>query len=162
MAAYIAGLVGLIAVSAEASESHCTAREQIVFSCPVGEEWVSVCASSDLSPSSGYLQYRFGKIGKPELVFPELIFPASFFIRVGTLLFAGGGGGYVRFIDAPYQYVVYAAISKDWGQKDGVAVLKDDRLIANRVCRDVPISKFSEAFFSQTGLPVDQWEFEVP
>lgn len=44
-----------------------------MFSCRVKstKKVLSLCASKDLSPSSGYLQYRFGKSGALELEFPS-------------------------------------------------------------------------------------------
>lgn len=51
----------------------CSTTEKIVFSCSFKNgKTVSICASSDLSASTGILQYRFGRVGKrPELVFPS-------------------------------------------------------------------------------------------
>ena len=77
-------------------------------------------------------------------------------------MFAGGGGGYLRFINGPYNYIVYTAIGKGWGVKDGVAVEKNNQLIANLECRDVPITKLSEEFFTHAGLLIDQHEFLIP
>lgn len=51
--------------------SHCTQDEKIVFSCNTGKKIVSVCASQDISPNSGYLQYRFGKLSSPEAIIPS-------------------------------------------------------------------------------------------
>ncbi|MDX9742240.1 MAG: hypothetical protein RBT59_00295 [Arcobacteraceae bacterium] len=51
--------------------SHCSEDERIVFSCNTGKKVVSVCASQDISPNSGYLQYRFGKLGSPEAIIPS-------------------------------------------------------------------------------------------
>lgn len=77
-------------------------------------------------------------------------------------MFAGGGGGYLRFINEPYNYIVYTAIGKGWGAKDGVAVEKNNQLIVNLECRDVPITKLSEEFFTHAGLLIDQNEFLIP
>lgn len=53
------------------SATHCTDDELTVFSCELkNKKTVSVCASNDVSARSGYLQYRFGKIGKVELSVP--------------------------------------------------------------------------------------------
>ncbi|MES2876915.1 MAG: hypothetical protein V4713_00745 [Pseudomonadota bacterium] len=54
--------------------THCTPDERIVFSCPFKHgKTASLCASSDLTKTTGTLQYRYGVVGKkPELVFPQL------------------------------------------------------------------------------------------
>jgi len=160
----IGGLLVLIAAPVWAGESHCSAQEQIVFSCSLGKKMVSVCASNDFSANSGYLQYRFGLKGAPELVFPDLTeaAPAASYVQARTLMFAGGGGGYLRFINGQHHYIVYTAIGKRWGAKDGVAVEKNGQRIASLECRDVPVSKLSEEFFSRTGLLIDQHEFQIP
>jgi hypothetical protein len=50
----------------------CGAKEKTVFSCPLTNgKTVSVCASTVLTKDSGWMQYRFGRVGKKtELVYP--------------------------------------------------------------------------------------------
>lgn len=162
--ALIGGFLGLVAAPVWAGESHCSAQEQIVFSCSLGKKMVSVCASNDFSANSGYLQYRFGQKDALELAFPNLTesAPASQSVQARTLMFAGGGGGYLRFINGQHHYIVYTAIGKGWGAKDGVAVEKNNQLIANLECQDIPVSKLNEAFFTHAGLSADQNEFQIP
>jgi len=68
--------VGLFSLAfplpAHASQSHCTDREQTVFSCRIAksEKIVSLCASRNLTKNDGKLAYRFGPRGKVELEFP--------------------------------------------------------------------------------------------
>lgn len=66
-------LLVALSSSAFAAPSHCTDQEQILFSCQIAKssKVVSLCASKDLAKDQGSLIYRFGKIGKPELIFPE-------------------------------------------------------------------------------------------
>jgi len=160
----LGGLFALTALPVWAAESLCDAQEQVIFSCSLGKKMVSVCASNDFSASKGYLQYRFGQNGALELAFPDLAesAPASQFVQARTLMFAGGGGGYLRFINGQHHYIVYTAIGKGWGAKDGVAVEKNNQLIANMECQDVPVSKLNEEFFTRAGLLVDQNEFQIP
>ena len=162
--ASIGCLFALTALPVWATESLCHAQEQIVFSCSLGKKMVSVCASSDFSASSGYLQYRFGQKDTLELALPDLTesATASQSIQARTLMFAGGGGGYLRFINGPYHYIVYAVIGKGWGAKDGVAVEKNNQLIASLECQDIPVSKLSEEFFTHAGLSAGQNEFQIP
>jgi hypothetical protein len=62
--------LGLLATAApaSASDSLCTATEQVFFSCPIkaSAKLASVCGRA-----GDYLQYRFGSHDKPELVFPK-------------------------------------------------------------------------------------------
>ena len=157
------GLLYLVSLPAIATDSHCTGQEQTVFSCSLGKKIVSVCASKDISPTSGYLQYRFGPKNAPELVFPASTEPAHRSdIQARSLMFSGGGGGYLRFINGGYNYIVYTAIGKGWGTKDGVSVEKDHKPVAHLKCLDVPVSLLGEAFFTRAGLRADQNEFELP
>lgn len=54
------------------SETHCTANEKIFFSCHLArsQKVVSLCGGSSESDRISWIQYRFGKIGKPEMVYP--------------------------------------------------------------------------------------------
>jgi len=76
MKKYIFALAAIAAASnvvyAETVATHCTSNELTLFSCTLKKhKTVSVCASKDLSPNSGYMQYRFGKIGKIENTIPK-------------------------------------------------------------------------------------------
>jgi hypothetical protein len=54
------------------SKSLCQANEQTIWSCAtVKDKIASVCASKDLAEDKGYVQYRFGVLGKIELEFPK-------------------------------------------------------------------------------------------
>jgi hypothetical protein len=157
------GLAYSISFPAFATDSHCNAQEQTVFSCSLGKKMVSVCASKDISSTKGYLQYRFGPLKVPELLFPASTEASDRSImRSGVYMFSGGGGAYLRFINGPYHYIVYTAIGKGWGTKEGVAVEKDNKLISNIKCKDVPISTLGEAFFTSAGLTADENEFSLP
>ncbi len=58
----------------KAVPTHCTADERVVFSCPFKHgKTASLCASAELTKTTGTLQYRYGLVGKkPELMFPQL------------------------------------------------------------------------------------------
>jgi hypothetical protein len=53
--------------------SLCEKAEKVVFSCQLknSAKIVSLCSSSKLSKTEGYLQYRFGVSGKIELEYPK-------------------------------------------------------------------------------------------
>ena len=156
-------LAYLITLPVAAADSHCTSQEQTVFSCSLGRKLVSVCASRDISPTSGYVHYRFGPKNATEFTYPT---PSASFhranIQARTLMFSGGGGSYLRFINDQYSYIVYTAIGKGWGTKDGVAVEKNGKLLSNLKCKDVPVSNLGDDFFSRAGLGTDETEFLLP
>jgi len=53
------------------AQSHlCTKDEAVLFTCAVKAKTLSLCASKTLTPSEGYIQYRFGTPSKLELVYP--------------------------------------------------------------------------------------------
>ncbi len=54
-------------------DSLCSPGERVVFSAFAegSNKLVSICSSSPLNESRGYLQYRFGRPGKIELQFPR-------------------------------------------------------------------------------------------
>lgn len=67
-------LVALSIESAAAdSKTHCTANETVFFSCPLAQSQkvVSLCGGIAESSRVSWVQYRFGKIGQPEMVFPQ-------------------------------------------------------------------------------------------
>jgi hypothetical protein len=159
-------LIGSVCLAASApvlaAGSHCTQAEETIFSCNLEHKVVSVCASKPLTAQNGYLQYRFGAAGKPELMFPKTDVPPKSVVQAKTLMFSGGGGAYLRFKNGATSYIVYTAIGKGWGTKDGVAVEKKGKTITHLECKDVPISEMGEAFFTRAGLPEDPQEFELP
>jgi hypothetical protein len=144
------------------ASSHCSSDEARIFSCNTGTSVVSVCASKDLSARVGTLQYRFGPIGQPSLVFPEITARLEVVIRVGTLAFSGGGGAYIRFRRSQYAYVVYDALIKGSGERAGVAVIHAGRTIANLSCKGPAASALGPDFFAQAGLVTDEEDFEIP
>jgi hypothetical protein len=145
-----------------AVESHCTIDEAIIFNCITGKKIVSVCASKTISPTAGYLQYRFGPKGSPDLVYPEDKVHPGPDVQSKTLTFAGGGGAFIRFIRGQYGYVVYTALGRGWGEKAGVAVEKDNKLMVNLPCKGAVQSEVGPDFFEKAGLTEDQTGFELP
>jgi hypothetical protein len=60
--------------NADSEKSHCSLSEQTYFNCRVrgSDKVASVCGSgyNEEQKTSGYLQYRFGSMGKLEMVYP--------------------------------------------------------------------------------------------
>lgn len=145
-----------------AAGSHCSKEESVIFNCSVGKNTVSVCASSPIDKESGYLQYRFGPVGSPELAYPDKLKPPANSVTADTLTFAGGGGAYLRFTRNRYSYTVYTAIGQGWGEKAGVSVEKNGKRQINLSCKDRPVSELGPDFFDQAGLTKDESGFDLP
>jgi hypothetical protein len=66
---FIGAVVGIQAET----DSHCIKTESVIFSCQIkdSDKIFSLCASKDISDTSGYIQYRFGRLNKVELTFPN-------------------------------------------------------------------------------------------
>jgi len=158
------GILALVVFVApvQAASTHCTSQERIVFACPTGKKHVAVCAAGPLSTDNGALQYRFGPLKAPELLWPDA--PAQFrsVASAGTLMFSGGGGAYLRFTKGPYGYVVFTAIGKGWGKKAGVVVEKDGKATVHLPCTGAVTSELGPALYSEAALPADAQGFDIP
>jgi hypothetical protein len=143
----------------------CSAQEQVVFSCvTTKKKVVSLCSSSPLTESAGYLQYRFGTVGQtPQLTFPAALeHPKDHFVS-GTMMFSGGGGAYLKFSNADFTYSVFTGIGKGW-KKEGVVVQKAGRQVAYLQCKGPRTSQLGPDFFEKVQIPKDpqESEFEIP
>jgi hypothetical protein len=149
--------------SAYAASTLCMSDETNLFSCTAGKKVISVCASKDLAADRGYLQYRFGTPGKVEATVPaDRSVPPKSSALAGTLVFSGGGGDYLRFKAGDYEYVVYTAIGKGWGEKDGVAIEKSGKRLTHVSCTDEPVSKLGVDLSTKAGLKRDPADFDLP
>jgi hypothetical protein len=160
----IALLVCLACVIAHAADrvSLCNADEAAVFSCSIGTKIVSLCATSDLTETTGSLYYRFGTNDRIEMVFPEnKSHPKTNFMR-GGMMYSGGGGDFVRFQRGAYTYTVYSEFGKGW-EREGVTVRKDGRLISSRRCQ-TPALVAGEGWsrLYKAKVPVDMNRFQEP
>lgn len=156
--------------AAATQKSLCTAQETVVFSCRTGEKVVSACASPDTGRSQGYLQYRFGKPEAPET--PEMALPANRVIPSkaatgSTVSFSGGGGAWLRFRNAQTSYTLYTGVGK-WGpkgatqEKQGIAVERGGKLVANLKCSARPVSLLGSDWFEKVGLKDGGEDFDFP
>jgi hypothetical protein len=145
-----------------AIDNHCAKDESVIFNCSTGKKTGSVCASKAISTTSGYLQYRFGRLGAPELTIPIDMKLPSADIQANTLIYSGGGGAYIRFNNQRFSYVVYTAIGRGWGEKAGIAVEKDHQLQVNLPCKMPLQSELGPDFFDRAGLMQDQIGFDLP
>lgn len=85
----------------------CQPDEQVIFGCEIKHKLLSVCTSADVSKTSGYVQYRFGKPGKVELNYPAAkVAPQGKFF-LSSAVFNGGGANIIRFNNSGYEYLVF-------------------------------------------------------
>jgi hypothetical protein len=141
----------------------CGAGEEPVFSCGVsGQRIVSACASAGLSPSAGSLIYKLGKSGKADIVLPASTDGWRQQVSWGQVMYAGGGGSYLRFNAEPYTYVVYSAVGRGWGEKNGVMVLNDGRMASFHRCLGRVQSELGPALFQRAGVAEDREALVLP
>lgn len=160
LAIFFASCLSALALAAP---TLCAAHERVVFSCSTGAHTASICASTDLSS----VQYRFGKLGSVDLVYPETgTKPADAFVS-GTMTFSGGGGAWLRFSKGAFRYTIFTAIGK-WGPGEspadaaGVAVEKGDAPFANFPCRGRAASEIGPDLFDKLGLKESDEAFDIP
>jgi hypothetical protein len=164
IACALTGIFTMLSVYANAAPTLCQPAEVNVFSCGAGKKVISVCAFKDASADHGYLQYRFGAPKQVEVAVPDdRSTPSSKSAIAGNLVFSGGGGAYLRFKTGEYEYVVYTAIGKGWGAKDGVAIDRNGKRRGHVACTDVPDSILGLDFFTRLGLRTeDPGDFDLP
>jgi len=98
---FVALCVMSAAVSANSQiASHCSDTEETIWSCRAGTKIYSLCASSDLSRSGGYLQYRAGRQHAVEMRFPAITMHPSQVFKFGLL----AHGASLSFNSGQYTY----------------------------------------------------------
>lgn len=146
----------------QASPVGCAARERTLFSCATATKKVAVCASAQLTPTTGSVQYRFGRADAVELAYPPEGADWRAVTRGGVLMFSGGGGAILAFSKRDVRYVVYTAIGRGWGSKAGVVVERRGRRIASLACRGEVTSVLGPDLFAQGGIETTAEDFELP
>ena len=149
-------------VAMAAATSHCVDTEQTLFSCSTGRNLVSVCGSAELSGSAGWLQYRFGPPGAPQLSQPALGAAWRERVSAGTVMYSGGGGAYLMFHHPPYRTTVYSADGRGWGHKAGVVVDKQGKPLVKLRCRQAETSELGPDLFERARIPPASNGFSLP
>ncbi len=159
-----------VATKPAGQASFCTGLEVSVFTCKSGVKMASVCASKTHSKNKGYLQYRFGKFDafEPlEMTWPESEVVPSKAAKGEYTPFAGGGGTHLRFTKGNTSYIVYSGTGR-WGpkgetmDKQGIAVERDGKLIANLKCAVMGESELGPDWFEKSGIQPSDKEFVFP
>lgn len=122
----------------------CNADEQVIFGCNSSDDRsdkvISLCASTDVSASGGYMQYRFGSRNNIELTYPESLEPPSGYFWHSTNTYAGGGySDRVRFKNGKVQYVVFEDMISTGPNSPkevwrGVGILRPGKKTISRLC----------------------------
>ncbi len=129
-----------------------------MFSCSIGRKVASLCASSDIGPSSGRIRYAFGAMGKPELVYPAMGTDPRKAFSYGLL----AKGDYVRFQNGGVSYVVFSYMQPGIGDVDGVVVTRPGRPPVTLACRDGGLGQTGWQPVYKAKLPQDETGFFVP
>ena len=129
-------------------ESLCDTNKEIIsYTCElVNQKMVSVCASRNLTPETGYIVYRYGLPGNIELAYPkELRYPRYAFYY-SNIRAPSESIRHLSFYNKPYMYTVFA----DWnvggakGNRAGVSVSNWDnwdaknghKIVFQKMCKD--------------------------
>jgi hypothetical protein len=105
-------LVAPYSVSARATGSLCEAKELVVSSCQTkAGKFISFCASRNLGPATGYMQYRFGTESKVELQYPERqVHPRGLFTW-DSVPYSRGSAWQLIFANGSFVYVLYSELT---------------------------------------------------
>lgn len=88
------------AVSAADADALCDPSERVIWSCSAGPRRLAVCASGELSSTTGYLQYRAGEGAGLDVTYPSKpVHPKGLFVlsllpRGASLAFRNGDDHY--------------------------------------------------------------------
>ena len=125
------------ALVGDAGTGHCSSSETVYFSCPTSRTKVlSLCGGG------GRVQYRFGPVGAPELVYPEDSRPSAFTVREER--YARSMADVAVFANGDVRYEVTDAIGGGGGPDaesnnfQGVYVFRGDELLASVNCTAAP------------------------
>ncbi len=142
-------LIVLFATSFSSFASLCLKTEDVIFSCPTKNgKFISVCLGSGIP-----VQYLFGVIDKIELTLPK---SKDDKVSYNSIMYSGGGGGYVRFKAGVMEYIVHSTMGKGF-DRAGVIVQKGGKKIAEVICKtstDVNLSMLEK-------LKIEKEEFGI-
>jgi hypothetical protein len=123
--ALLAALLAAPAAHAAGAQGLCRADETCYFSCQIrgSAKLLSLCGKDLGEPrGSGYLQYRFGRRSRPELVFPGETEGSAAVFLFSDYMRAGVSRSEVRFVSAGAEYTVFDYF-EDEARRSGVRVV---------------------------------------
>lgn len=132
----------------DATGTHCHGGEDVIFSCDTGGKVVSVCASKDLSNPS--IQYRFGKLGSPEIIVPDRA--DDFHGKVLAYHLNVGGSAEARGIEFANDGFTYGIN----GIQGYIYVAKDGNGIAEFTCVDMPKDNINPEYLKKMDIEIEE------
>ncbi len=132
---------------AEAPRTLCTSQEKVYFSCALHRKVVSLCATSQNSPTETYLQYRIGKPGiSSDIELPNENVKAKDFFRYNFQSRSAKGSIFnITFDSGDYNYTIYRFTHAFEGNSSGVAVKKQGKIVSYLKCDETSvIANFSD------------------
>lgn len=129
----------------------CQSHEEVYFSCPTEGKVISVCASGNISPDNGYVQYRFGTPDRIELQSPGKPYPPRNRFSMSEISEGNINFTHLKFKCGKYDYVVYQ------GFPSGIYIKKGGKLVSNRICEHGSYQKISPRALRgiETVAPID-------
>ena len=129
-------------------QSLCEPTEKTIFSCGFeNNRMVSICGSNDAAKNTGYVEYRYGKLGAIELSLPSKNKPPNkafkgtfqdFWRSSGT--WQAGNQKVVTFTNGKYSYTVernaiYSRVDPDYAYETAkLYIRKNGKSIAEKSC----------------------------
>jgi len=108
----------------------CYPHEEVYFSCLAGKKVLSICASGNSSPESGYVQYRVGQKNRLELEYPDKPYPPKDKFTISDITGGNLNIRHLKFTNGKFNYVIYQ------GDVSGIYVKKNGKTISNLTCQD--------------------------
>ena len=123
----------------KAPKSLCDSKKEIVsYTCElVNKKMVSICASRNLAPGTGYIVYRYGQPGNIELSYPKELQNTTGLFFYSNRWAQLDGQTSLSFFNKPYRYTVF----NHWFVKDkhtvyrtGISVRFRNKIVFQKMC----------------------------
>jgi hypothetical protein len=133
----------------------CEPNEKLIFGCEINDKLISICSSKNLSKSTGYAQYRFGKHGNVEFIYPNSKVPPEGVFFLGSTAYSGGGANIIRFKNYSHEYLIFDSMIRtnfapdepnDPEFKAGIVTRHNGKITSTRLCSDNNASIRAAAF----------------
>ena len=121
-------LLGMGHAANEASANACTTAEQEIWSCEYQDKFYTICASNDLGPRSGYMQYRVYQKATQEFAYPGSYQHPKGLFKLKLM----PKGAAMSFSNGAYAYEIYEPLAGD----TEILVSKGRKRLANLSCRE--------------------------
>ncbi|HIC7207781.1 hypothetical protein [Burkholderia stabilis] len=148
------GAISILGIKEEAQAVEvtlCQSHEEIYFSCSLGGKIVSLCASGNISPNNGYVQYRSGVPAHIDIQFPNKPYPPNGRFEISDISAGNLDCVHIKFKFGKYDYVIYQ------GSPSGVCIKEHGDLISNETCEQGEYQQLNQRVFRgiKTQPPVD-------